>query len=387
MQQRPDWSDLDAELDRWASAGRTATLWWRDDDAARLTPALERLIALARRHHAIVHLAVIPARLSPELARLPCRRALRARAAARLCPHRPCAGGSRKLGARRSSPAQCRSGRTQRGPSHPRRRGGRALSARAGAAVDTHRRKPRSPHHRGGPCRPVAGGRAQNPFRRARRRDPQCPLRPHQVEGRPALHRDGQGPGRDRQAPGRPPRRRRRRRRAHRPVHPSPRPRCRDLGLCRTPRLPPSPPTGARAGSTSPRSCRPRHDRAALGRGIRARRGAGLYRQPHAKDSLRALGQYPRLPLDAGRGSLWRGGDEKRRAGRLPRHRLRRPRHPRKDPGAPATSPRGSWKRTCAAAASARTCSPSSPSPGRSPTPPPVPTSAPARCWPRSAGR
>jgi len=67
MQQQPDWSDLDVELDRWAAAGRTATLWWRDDDATRLTPALERLIGLARRHRAIVHLAVIPARLSPEL--------------------------------------------------------------------------------------------------------------------------------------------------------------------------------------------------------------------------------------------------------------------------------------------------------------------------------
>ncbi len=67
MQQKPDWSDLDAELDRWAAAGRIATLWWRDDDAARLTPALERLVALARGHGATVHLAAIPARLTPEL--------------------------------------------------------------------------------------------------------------------------------------------------------------------------------------------------------------------------------------------------------------------------------------------------------------------------------
>ena len=27
------WPDLTAELDRWGEAGRTATLWWRDDDA------------------------------------------------------------------------------------------------------------------------------------------------------------------------------------------------------------------------------------------------------------------------------------------------------------------------------------------------------------------
>lgn len=70
MQPRPDWSDLDAELDRWAAAGRNATLWWRDDDAAQPTPALKRLIALARDKRAIVHLAVIPARLSSDLAPL-----------------------------------------------------------------------------------------------------------------------------------------------------------------------------------------------------------------------------------------------------------------------------------------------------------------------------
>ncbi len=62
----PDWSDLAAELDRWSAAGRVATLWWRDDDAAALTPPLDRLIELARQHRAIVHLAAIPARLAPD---------------------------------------------------------------------------------------------------------------------------------------------------------------------------------------------------------------------------------------------------------------------------------------------------------------------------------
>ena len=37
--------ELVDELDRWAGAGRTLDLWWRDDDAARLTPALHRLTA------------------------------------------------------------------------------------------------------------------------------------------------------------------------------------------------------------------------------------------------------------------------------------------------------------------------------------------------------
>jgi len=100
MQQRPDWSDLDAELDRWAAAGRAATLWWRDDDAASMTPALERLIGLAHRHHAIVHLAVIPARLSPELApRLavePCVRVLQHGYAH--IDHAPAGAGSWELG-------------------------------------------------------------------------------------------------------------------------------------------------------------------------------------------------------------------------------------------------------------------------------------------------
>jgi hypothetical protein len=41
------WSDLEHELDLWRAAGRTATLWWRDDDAVRPTPALDRLLALA----------------------------------------------------------------------------------------------------------------------------------------------------------------------------------------------------------------------------------------------------------------------------------------------------------------------------------------------------
>lgn len=36
-----------AELDRWADEERTATLWWRDDDAVAESPALQRLVHLA----------------------------------------------------------------------------------------------------------------------------------------------------------------------------------------------------------------------------------------------------------------------------------------------------------------------------------------------------
>jgi hypothetical protein len=53
------WDRLCAELDAWAEAGRVATLWWRDDDATRVSPALERLVALAE--GTPLALAVIPA--------------------------------------------------------------------------------------------------------------------------------------------------------------------------------------------------------------------------------------------------------------------------------------------------------------------------------------
>ncbi len=65
----PDsWTELRAELDRWAASGRCATFWWRDDDAVAPTPALDRLLALAARHGRWVALAVIPAGAEPALA-------------------------------------------------------------------------------------------------------------------------------------------------------------------------------------------------------------------------------------------------------------------------------------------------------------------------------
>jgi hypothetical protein len=56
-----DWTDLQTELDAWQSAGRTATLWWRDDDAVQPSPPLDRLLALAAAQRVPVALAVIPA--------------------------------------------------------------------------------------------------------------------------------------------------------------------------------------------------------------------------------------------------------------------------------------------------------------------------------------
>ena len=62
-----DWSDLEAELNLWRSAGRVADFWWRDDDASDLTAPLERLMTLAGDRP--VALAVIPALATQSLSR------------------------------------------------------------------------------------------------------------------------------------------------------------------------------------------------------------------------------------------------------------------------------------------------------------------------------
>lgn len=58
---------LDRELDRWSERGLRATLWWRDDDASRATPALARMLAIAARYRIPVAVAVIPALATREL--------------------------------------------------------------------------------------------------------------------------------------------------------------------------------------------------------------------------------------------------------------------------------------------------------------------------------
>ena len=62
------WAALDQELDLWHDAGQPPTFWWRDDDCTAPSPALDRLLALSETHAVPLHLAVIPARLSPDLA-------------------------------------------------------------------------------------------------------------------------------------------------------------------------------------------------------------------------------------------------------------------------------------------------------------------------------
>ena len=57
------WTTLDGELEAWAAAGKRATLWWRDDDAAEDSPALEKLLTLAEKEAVALVIAVIPAAL------------------------------------------------------------------------------------------------------------------------------------------------------------------------------------------------------------------------------------------------------------------------------------------------------------------------------------
>lgn len=62
------WPAFEAELDAWARADLTARFWWRDDDATRPGPLLDRLLAAAGT--APVALAVIPAQAEASLAHL-----------------------------------------------------------------------------------------------------------------------------------------------------------------------------------------------------------------------------------------------------------------------------------------------------------------------------
>ena len=62
------WGPLSRELARWAEAGRTASLWLRDDDAVAITPQLERLVQLCESYRVPALLGVIPTEAKEELA-------------------------------------------------------------------------------------------------------------------------------------------------------------------------------------------------------------------------------------------------------------------------------------------------------------------------------
>jgi len=61
------WEALTRELDLWMEDGRTATFWWRDDDAADHTQALEHLLELQATLDVPLALAVVPAQATPAL--------------------------------------------------------------------------------------------------------------------------------------------------------------------------------------------------------------------------------------------------------------------------------------------------------------------------------
>ena len=63
------WTMLQQELDYWADSGKTATFWWRDDDAIEETPQLHALATLSQETNVPVSVAVIPARLRQSLPR------------------------------------------------------------------------------------------------------------------------------------------------------------------------------------------------------------------------------------------------------------------------------------------------------------------------------
>src|SRR5262249_22117620 len=63
-----NWQAFDDEVARWRDAGRRARLWWRDDDAADVSAALDRLLELQRQTAVPLALAVVPAQATDALA-------------------------------------------------------------------------------------------------------------------------------------------------------------------------------------------------------------------------------------------------------------------------------------------------------------------------------
>lgn len=61
------WRPVDAELELWSQAGRTARIWLRDDDACEPTDALDRLVDMADEHRIAATLAIIPASMTDAL--------------------------------------------------------------------------------------------------------------------------------------------------------------------------------------------------------------------------------------------------------------------------------------------------------------------------------
>lgn len=102
------WSDLEEELERWRALEITPKFWWRDDDAHAATSQLEPLLALSEKYSVPVHLAVIPAKLQPDLAdRLKhCKDVLTMQHGFAHINHAPKGNGASEFGDQRPSKAQ-----------------------------------------------------------------------------------------------------------------------------------------------------------------------------------------------------------------------------------------------------------------------------------------
>jgi hypothetical protein len=102
------WQDLSRELTAWHAIGATPSVWWRDDDARAATPALERLVGIAGRHGAPLHLAVVPADATADLVhRLhACRRVLVMQHGYAHVDHEPPGCGASEVGETRCLEAQ-----------------------------------------------------------------------------------------------------------------------------------------------------------------------------------------------------------------------------------------------------------------------------------------
>ena len=59
-QPQAHWLGLEQELAAWTLAGEVATLWWRDDDATEVTPALEAMMRLSTEFDVPLALATVP---------------------------------------------------------------------------------------------------------------------------------------------------------------------------------------------------------------------------------------------------------------------------------------------------------------------------------------
>ena len=136
------WTDLLDEAARWREAGRTAELWWRDDDAADVGPALERLLAIHRDSGVPLALAVVPANGDAGPCRPFGRRAGRRSASAWLCTRQSRRVGRQEDRARHRAAGHAGAGRVGHRPHGARTAVRRASLAGAGAALEPHRAGP-----------------------------------------------------------------------------------------------------------------------------------------------------------------------------------------------------------------------------------------------------